>query len=279
MYMLLKDGKKRVLTLSYDDGVIQDRRLIEIMNKHGLKGTFNINSGLYLPEKETYKNPGKRRLKLSDAKELYIGSGHEIAIHGLNHKFMERLPKTEMIKETISDRLNLEKDFGGIVRGMAYPYGTWNEELSDVLDSCGIVYSRTTLSTENFDFPKNWLTLNPTCHHNNPRLMELAEQFIKEERYSRSRMFYLWGHAYEFDDNDNWYIIEKFAEYMGGRDDIWYATNIEIYNYVKAYENLILSADCSAVYNPSSVDVWIDTGGIDTGDTVCVRAGETIRLK
>ena len=61
---------------------------------------------------------------------------------------------------------------------------------------------------------------------------------------------------------------------MGGRDDIWYATNIEIYDYVKAYENLILSADCSAVYNPSSVDVWIDTG-----DTVCVRAGETIRLK
>lgn len=48
MKMILKDGKTKVLTLSYDDGVVQDIRLIEIMNKYGLKGTFNINSGMYL---------------------------------------------------------------------------------------------------------------------------------------------------------------------------------------------------------------------------------------
>ncbi len=275
MYMLLKDGKKRVLTLSYDDGVIQDRRLIEIMNKHGLKGTFNINGGLFSGEDETYSNPQKRRLKLSDAKELYIGSGQEIAVHGLTHKFMERLSKTEMVKETIEDRLCLEKNFGGIVRGMAYPFGTWNDELVAVLDTCGIVYSRTTRSTESFDFPKNWLTLNPTCHHNNPRLMELAENFLKEGRYSHSRMFYLWGHAYEFDDKDNWNIIEKFAEYMGGHENIWYATNIEIYNYVKAYESLVFSADCTTVHNPSSIDVWGDV----CGEAVCIKAGETVKIK
>ena len=50
MKMRLKDGKQKVLTLSYDDGIVQDIRLIEIMNKYGLKGTFNINTGLYLPE-------------------------------------------------------------------------------------------------------------------------------------------------------------------------------------------------------------------------------------
>ena len=45
MYMKLKDGKSKVLTLSYDDGVVQDIRFIEILDKYGLKGTFNINTG------------------------------------------------------------------------------------------------------------------------------------------------------------------------------------------------------------------------------------------
>ena len=56
MNMRLRDGKIKVLTLSYDDGVVQDIRLIKIMNKHGLKGTFNINSGSYLPEDAVREN-------------------------------------------------------------------------------------------------------------------------------------------------------------------------------------------------------------------------------
>ena len=65
MEMRLKDGKTKVLTLSYDDGVVQDIRLIEIMNKYGLKGTFNINSALYLPE-DAVREKFSGRLKLSE---------------------------------------------------------------------------------------------------------------------------------------------------------------------------------------------------------------------
>ena len=50
MLMKLKDGKSKVLTLSYDDGVVQDIRLINILDKYGIRGTFNINTGMYLPE-------------------------------------------------------------------------------------------------------------------------------------------------------------------------------------------------------------------------------------
>lgn len=39
------NGKKKAVTFSFDDGVTQDIRLIEIFNKYGLKGTFNLNSG------------------------------------------------------------------------------------------------------------------------------------------------------------------------------------------------------------------------------------------
>ena len=47
MYMKFKDGKSKALTLSYDDAVVQDIRLIGIMDKYGIKGTFNVNSGWY----------------------------------------------------------------------------------------------------------------------------------------------------------------------------------------------------------------------------------------
>ena len=54
IFMRFPGGKKKALTLSYDDGVEQDIRLIDIMKKNGLKGTFNLNSGCYAPEGTVY---------------------------------------------------------------------------------------------------------------------------------------------------------------------------------------------------------------------------------
>lgn len=274
MKMRLKDGKTKVLTMSYDDGVVQDIRLIEIMNKHGLKGTFNINSGSYVPE-DAIREKFYGRLKLSEAKALYTNSGHEVAVHGLTHPFLEKLDTAEIIYEITEDRKSIEANYGTIARGMAYPYGTYNDRVLDVLEKCHIAYARTTKSTHEFKFPENWLTLHPTCHHNDERLEELIKQFVETpNRFNNPEMFYLWGHTYEFDNNDNWDIIEKFAEYAGDHDHIWYATNIEIYDYVKAYERLQTSYDKKMVHNPSSIDVWFES----KGKVYCVKAGETLNI-
>lgn len=275
MYMKLKDGKSKVITFSYDDGVVQDIRLIDIFNKYGLKGTFNINTGMYLPEdaeRERYYG----RMKLSEAQELYIGSGHEVAVHALTHPFLEQLKDDEVLDEIISDRKNVENQYKTFARGMAYPFGTYNDRVIELLEKSGICYSRTVKSTEKFSFPENWLELHPTCHHNNPNLMTLAERFVKESPHYKNDnwMFYIWGHSYEFDNNDNWEIIEKLAEYVSFKDDVWYATNIEIYDYIKAYESLITSVDKKMVYNPTVTDVWF----MQNGKTYCVRGGETISL-
>ena len=122
--------------------------------------------------------------------------------------------------------------------------------------------------------PDNWLILNPTCHHNNPELMDLAKRFVEIKSKSGVFMFYLWGHSYEFNDNDNWNVIEEFAEYMGGREDIWYATNIEIYDYVQAFNRLETSYDKKTIHNPTTIDVWVE---IDH-NPILVKAGETVRL-
>lgn len=267
--MKLKDGKTKVLTLSYDDGVVQDIRLIEIMNKYGLKGTFNINSGLYLPE-DAVRDKFYGRMKLSEAKELYINSGQEIAIHSYSHPNLEKLDADEIIYEITEDRKAIESQYGKIVRGMAYPYGAYNDVVINILEKCHIAYARTSNSTFSFDFPENWLQLHPTCSHNYENLEELITKFVETLNLDGDiEMFYLCGHSYEFDDNDNWDVIEKFAEYAGGHDHIWYATNIEIYDYVKAYERLHTSFDKMIIHNPSSIDVWVEV----EGEVYCIKSG------
>ncbi len=274
MKLRLKDGKSKVLTLSYDDGVVQDIRLINILDKYGIKGTFNINSGLYLKE-GAVRDKYYGRMTLSESQQLYINSGHEVAIHSLSHPFLEKLDTSEIIYEVMEDRKNLESQYGVVIRGMAYPFGTYNEKVVDILEKCHIAYARTTKATNQFAFPENWLALHPTCHHNCANLMELAKNFVETpNRHKNAEMFYLWGHSYEFDNDDNWDVIENFAQYIGGHDHIWYATNIEIYDYVKAYERLQTSYDKKILHNPSSIDVWVEI----KGSVLCIKSGETVKL-
>ena len=102
--------------------------------------------------------------------------------------------------------------------------------------------------------------------------IDISPKVYKSRRYSR--LFYIWGHSYEFDRNDNWDRIEEICEKLGGREDIWYATNIEIYECVEAYKRLVYSADGRRVYNPSVRSVWFDADGV----TYEVRPGETILI-
>ena len=263
--------RRHALTFSYDDGTVFDKRLVEIFDKYGVKGTFNLNTG----------EMGKgRRLTAEECYELFKNSPHEVAVHGKHHLSLPEYDSATVTSDVLLDRLELERCYGRIIRGMAYAYGTYNDTVVDVLDKCGIVYSRTTKSTHSFDVPTDWLRLHPTCHHRDARLDELADEFLVTETKANQmwkapiRLFYVWGHSYEFNDNDNWELIESFCKKMGGHDFVWYATNMEIYDYVKAYESLIFSADSNTVYNPTSTDVYTCLGARET----LIPAGKTVRI-
>lgn len=274
--MKFPGGKIKALTLSYDDGVVYDRTLIEIMQRYGMKGTFNVNSGSFAD------TPGGRRLTAAEVKELYDSTGMEVAVHGLYHRRLSDLPDGVMAYEILKDRENLEALTGKLVRGMAYAYGSFSDKTVEVLRNSGIVYGRTTISTGTFDIPKDWLRLPATCHHRAENLMELADKFVNYEKSvadfpwrAKPQLFYLWGHSYEFNDNDNWYIIEKFGEKIARDDGIWHATNIEIYDYIAAYNSLVFSCDCNTVYNPSAKEIFLLGDGVD----YTVKPGETLRFK
>lgn len=276
LFMCFPGGLKKALTLSYDDGVEQDKRLIEIMVKNGIKGTFNLNSGCFAPEGTVYpEGTIHRRMSESEVKDLYTKNGMEVATHGFMHPFYTRMKTQLALKDIVDDRLALESLFDTIVKGHAYPFGTYNDEVVDILKTAGIVYARTVNSTHKFEIPTDWLRLNPTCHHDDPELFNLADKFIDaKDNWGHSMLFYLWGHAYEFEANNNWNRIEEFCEKISNKQDIWYATNIEVYNYVKAFDELVYDMNLTKVYNPTALTIWFDI----YGKKYKVNPGETISL-
>lgn len=244
-YYCFPEGKHKVLTMSYDDGKLQDRRLVSLFNEYQIKGTFHINGGLL---------ENQERLKRDEIYTLY--TGHEIACHTLTHPTIARCPKEQIVNEVLKDREILEEITGTPVRGLSYPNGSYSEQIKELLPFLGIAYSRTVNDTGKFDLPNDFMEWNPTCHHN-INLVELGQEFLDLHKTQYLYMMYVWGHSYDFERDNNWEVIETFCKMISGKEDIWYATNIEIVDYLHAVENLIYTASGNGVYNPSALDVWI----------------------
>lgn len=216
------NGLNKAVTFSYDDGCVQDKRLIELFDKYGLKCTFNLNSGL----------AGKgRRIPLCEISDVY--KNHEIAVHTLTHPYLDKLSEDEVITEIEEDRKTLQSFVDYEIIGMAYPFGSSSindEVISIVKKNTPIKYSRSTHPTRNFDIQDNLLDFRPTIHHNKFEvLFELAEKFINLKS-DKPQIFYVWGHSYEFDDDGGkcWDRFEEFCKLISNREDIFYGTNKEV---------------------------------------------------
>lgn len=227
-------GKKKYLTFSYDDGVTQDKRLIKIFDRYGLKATFNINSELlgrpgYLRRENMWI--GHNKIEPDEAAVLY--QRHEVAAHTLTHPHLVELKDEEVVRQVEMDRQKLEELTGRRVTGLAYPGGAANGVNFDdrivglIRDRTKIAYARTTECSLSFDLQTDLLRFKPTVYHMDfDRMMELGEAFIKLDP-KEPKLFFIWGHSYEFDYHDTWGQFEAFCRMMGGRDDIYYGTNRE----------------------------------------------------
>lgn len=279
---LFPNGKKKALTLSYDDGVTQDERLLGLMNQYQIKGTFNINAGL-MGDRDWLKQPGidvsHDKFPKEKVKELYCGQ--EIAVHTMTHPDLPRVPEGMIAYEIAECRKELEELEEKPVTGMAYPFGTYNEKVKQAAKTCGITYSRTTKQTFAFDVPEDFLEWHPTIHHTEERLFSLWEEFLEpvtDEMYRQPQLFYMWGHSYEFDAFDQWEMIEEFLKKAGGHEAVWYATNEEIYRYFMAVRGLCYSASGDYIYNPGALDVWMmidkKVYQIPSGESITIKKWE-----
>lgn len=225
-------GKQKAVTFSYDDGVLQDLRLIELLDRYGLKATFNLNSQLlgqenYLIREDVKVNHTK--VQPSQVKTVY--QNHEVAVHTLTHPNLTTLEEDEIIRQVEEDRSNLTALVGYEVDGMAYPCGGVNhdERVADVLRrKTGVRYSRTITSSYSFAPQTDLLQFNPTVYHREwEEMFRLGEEFLALQP-DTPQIFYIWGHSYEFDIDDSWSRFEDFCRLISGKEDIFYGTNREI---------------------------------------------------
>ncbi len=249
IYTCFPGGKHKVLTMSYDDGWGEDRRLVEIFNRHGIRGTFNLNAGAL---------GSPNRVSAKELSALY--RGHEIACHAYLHPSIERCPIEQAALQLLADREALEAVTGAPVRGLAYPNGSYNRQIMDLLPMLGIRYGRVVPTTGGFDMPTDFREWKGTCHHN-WNLLERGRAFLDLKNTEYLYMMYVWGHSIEFTSHNNWEVMEDFCALMDGRDDIWYATNIEIVDYMDAAGRLQFTVAGDKVYNPNACSVWIEADG------------------
>ena len=226
-----ESGKKKAVTFSYDDGITQDIRLIELLNRYGLKCTFNLNSGLLgkpgiLWREEQHISHYK--IHPSDVKSVY--EGHEVAVHTLTHPCLPDKDEEFIIRQVEDDRIALSELVGYEVVGMAYPCGPNDDRCASIIrEHTGVKYARTVTDTDSFA-PQTYLhRFNPNAYHLNfDRLDALADRFLSEES-DEPQIFYVWGHAYEMDYRpDYWVRLEDFFRRIAGHEDIFYGTNAEI---------------------------------------------------
>jgi peptidoglycan/xylan/chitin deacetylase (PgdA/CDA1 family) len=228
-----EQGKKKAITFSYDDGVVQDIRLIELLNKYGLKCTFNLNSEL-LSKKGMLIREGKRiahyKIHTEDVKHIY--EGHEVAVHTLTHPNLTQCDDKEIIRQVEADRLNLSELVEYEVVGMAYPCGGVNNDdrvAGIIKKNTGVKYSRTITTNNCFDLQENLYRFNPTAYHLDfEKMMQLGREFV-EFKPKEPKVFYIWGHSYEMDYGaDYWVKLEEFFELISNKEDIFYGTNKEV---------------------------------------------------
>lgn len=229
------DGKLKAVTFSFDDGVTQDKRLIEILNAYGLKATFNLNSAYLGTEGELDRNGHIVRHDKNPADSVAkIYAGHEVAAHTLNHPNLTYVQDDdEVVRQVEQDRKALSALTGYEVRCLAYPCGGTNCDdrvASLVRNNTGIRFARTVTSSYSFDIPTDLIRYNPTVYYiEKEKMFELGKKFI-ELQTDKPQVFYVWGHSYEMDaEYLSWKDFEKFCKMISGKKDVFYGTNSEVF--------------------------------------------------
>lgn len=223
--------KTKAITLSFDDGVIQDRRLVEILNRYGLKCTFNLNSQLFNVTIQVGSTVQIDHTKIDPSEVAPLYRGHEVAVHTLTHPNLTEQTDEEIVRQVETDRRNLTALCGYEVIGMAYPCGgvNNNDHVAEIIrEKTGVQYSRTITSTYSFEPQENLYRFNPTVHVKDPRCEEVCKAFL-DAKYDSPKLLYIWGHSYEFDFDDSWDRFEAICKLISGHEDVFYGTNREVF--------------------------------------------------
>lgn len=274
-------GRMKCCTLSFDDGTVEDVRIAEMLRERGLRATFNLNTGL-MGRSDHLEQAGfaVEHKKLPAERIADVYRGFEVAVHGHTHAHVGCVPASMATYEIGRCKAELEELVHAPVRGMAWPINYCErDDARAAAAACGIVYARTTRRTYDcVGLPDDWLAWDAACSYVQPELDVVVEKFLAPldaAVYREPYLLYVWGHGYEATGRGAWGALERFLDRVSGLDEVWYATNIEVYDYAQAVRGLVYSSTGAYIYNPARIDVWM----LIDGTPLCIPSGETVTVE
>ena len=268
---LYPGGKPKAFCITYDDGVVQDIRFVQLMNRYGLKGTFNLNSQLMEDDFQWIHPTGVTIKRLSPEKAVEVYKGHEIASHSLTHPDFQGLGEEEITRQMLADKEKLEKWFGVKVQGFGLPFDYYSPVVAYCANKCGFEYSRTSSESYSYSPPENYLWWAAGAYHMNPRWRAFAEGFFETD--TELALCQIVGHSYDLDTENMWEKMESLLKRVSEDETIASMTNIEIVRYLKAIRSVNITG--KQIHNTTDTDLWYEI----KGRVVCVKAGDRIRIK
>ncbi len=254
---LYPGGKQKAFNVTYDDGVLQDIRFVELLNKYNLKGTFNLNSGLLENEFEWTHQSGCVVKRLSKEKAVSLYEGHEIACHTLTHPYMYDLSETEILHELQKDKANLEKLFKREIKGFAVPFDYYSELIKSCVKQSGFSYARISEESHSFIPQTDYYKWKATVFHTDFELEKLTQQFL--ETNENLAVFQIAGHSYDLDIENLWDRVESVFVQISSQKNIVPLTTIEIVEYLQAMEKSEITE--KHIKNNSNTSLWFSVCG------------------
>ena len=195
--------------LSFDDGTVYDKRFVQLLNQYGIKGTFNLNSGLedfvwYYEDKFPI-----RRHTLSEVGDLY--RGHEIASHSLHHHWLNTLTPPQLSREIGEDCDALKKMFGLQEIGFGVPFTACGAREIKILRKY-VRYIRLSEFSDTFALPKDPYHIPIHGLYNDADIREKITLFAGSAL--ENALFVMAGHSYELEVLDHWEYMERLLQFI-----------------------------------------------------------------
>jgi peptidoglycan/xylan/chitin deacetylase (PgdA/CDA1 family) len=200
---------RKIFLLSFDDGTIWDKRFVELLNKHGMKATFNLNSGLEDFVWQFEDRLSVRRQKLAQTVEQY--RGHEVASHTLTHPWLNSLTPPQLAREVGEDCETIKDIFGLEEIGFGVPFTACEEREIRIIRKF-VKYIRLSAGADSFALPQDPYHIPIHGLYNDPDIREKIAAFAQSNL--DVALFVMAGHSYEFEALDHWDYIEELLTYI-----------------------------------------------------------------
>ena len=267
---LYPGGKAKAFNISYDDGVVQDIRFVELLNRYGLKGTFNLNYGLLRSGFTWDHECGMTVRRIPEDQVAAVYEGHEIASHSFTHPYFDNMGETEILKELGADKFFLERLSGREVAGYATPFYYYSDLMADCVRHCGFEYARISEESNDYSIPEDFYRWRGSKFHWDSDLEDFVRGFLETEQ--EFALCQLVGHSYDLDVMNLWDTMERICRWVSDSSQVWAATHLELVRYLRAMKKAQVTEQ--RIHNNSDLSLWFSVHG----SSICLQPGEYVTI-